>query len=104
MFLTSQGVTGFVFNYLVRQALFIFALGLLILSLQAAAFAQTPAATPPPGTQPPGVEPNPNLPREAQPTQNPSQPPRPGAELRHRSRSTGRSLRRNHPARSGRHL
>jgi outer membrane protein len=37
-----------------------------------------PAPTPPatqPATQPPGVQPNPNLPREAQPTQNPTQPP-----------------------------
>lgn len=37
-----------------------------------------PAPTPPsttPATQPPGTQPNPNLPREAQPTQNPTQPP-----------------------------
>ncbi|MBD0370695.1 MAG: TolC family protein [Pyrinomonadaceae bacterium] len=37
-----------------------------------------PAPTPPstqPVTQPPGTQPNPNLPREAQPTQNPAQPP-----------------------------
>jgi HAE1 family hydrophobic/amphiphilic exporter-1 len=38
-----------------------------------------PAPTPPntqtPATQPPGAQPNPNLPREAQPTQNPTQPP-----------------------------
>ncbi|HKS30494.1 MAG TPA: TolC family protein [Pyrinomonadaceae bacterium] len=37
-----------------------------------------PAPTPPstsPVQQPPGTQPNPNLPREAQPTTNPSQPP-----------------------------
>lgn len=40
--------------------------------------APLPAPTPPstnPATQPPGTQPNPNLPREAQPTQNPTQPP-----------------------------
>jgi outer membrane protein len=41
--------------------------------------APQPAPTPPtstaPVTQPPGTQPNPNLPREAQPTQNPAQPP-----------------------------
>jgi HAE1 family hydrophobic/amphiphilic exporter-1 len=47
--------------------------------LVASAYAEpVPAPTPPstqPATQPPGSQPNPNLPREAQPTTNPRQPP-----------------------------
>ena len=37
--------------------------------------APTPPPSQQPATQPPGTQPNPNLPREAQPSTNPSQPP-----------------------------
>jgi outer membrane protein TolC len=81
MISTHQGVTGSVLSNLVRQALFLFAITFICLSIGAAAHAQTQSTNPTPptqqqdATQPPGARPNPNLPREAQPTQNPTQPP-----------------------------
>ncbi len=58
---------------LVRQAILICAVSLMGLSV--AASAQTPPTRQQEATQPPGTTPNPNLPREAQPTRNPTQPP-----------------------------